>query len=57
MTVMDILDLQIKAYSNSLTTAQVERIISEIRPQIFYATNKVVGKTVAISITVVEPKL
>lgn len=53
---MDIPDLQIKAYSNNLTTAQVERIIQELRPHVFYATNKVVGKTVAIAITVIEPK-
>lgn len=57
MTVMDILDLQIKAYSNNLTTAQVEKIMNELRPHVFHATNKVVGKTVAIAITVIEPKL
>lgn len=56
MTVMDIPTLQIKAYSNSLTTAQVERIMNELRPHIFHATHKAVGKPVAIAITVIEPK-
>lgn len=57
MTIMDIPTLQIKAYSNSLTTAQVERIMNELRPHIFHATHKAVGKPVAIAITVIEPKL
>lgn len=54
---MDILELQIKAYSNNLTTLQVERIMSELRPHVFHVTDKVVGKPVAIAITVIEPKI